>query len=134
MNELEDIQLKVLLQRLELETPEVDFTSRVMNQVALEDNVLEQIKAQKVLGKGFWIFIVLFIVLLAAIFFISQSGTVAGSSESIFPKLDEGMNQGIQSFMGKLGAVPLSVAGILIASSLLLFIDKFITSNTRLFA
>jgi len=134
MNELDDLQLKVLLQKLELETPEVDFTSRVMNRVVQEDSVLEQIKAQKVLGKGFWIFIVLFIILLAAIFFMSQGGTVADSSESILPKLDEGMNQGIQSFMGKLGAVPLSVAGILIASSLLLFIDKFITSNTRLFA
>lgn len=133
MNELEDIKLKVLLQKLELEKPDNDFTLRVMKQVVVEDTALEQIKAQKVLGKGFWIILILFVVLLAAMFIMSQSGAAAGSTGSVLPKLDSEMSQGIQSILGKMGMVPISVAGILIASSLLLFIDRFITSNTKLF-
>lgn len=134
MNELEDIKLKVLLQKLELEKPENDFTLRVMNRVVAEDNALEQIKAQKVLGKGFWIILILFVILLAVMFFMTQTGTAAGSSETILPKLNSEMSEGINSVMGKIGMVPISVAGILIASSILLFIDRFITSNTKLFA
>ncbi len=134
MNELEDIKLKVLLQKLELEKPENDFTLRVMNRVVAEDNALEQIKAQKVLGKGFWIILILFMILLAVMFFMTQTGTAAGSSETILPKLNSEMSEGINSVMGKIGMVPISVAGILIASSILLFIDRFITSNTKLFA
>lgn len=134
MNELEDIKLKVLLQKLELEKPENDFTLRVMNRVVTEDNALEQIKAQKVLGKGFWIILILFVILLAVMFFMTQTGTAAGSSETILPKLNSEMSEGINSVMGKIGMVPISVAGILIASSILLFIDRFITSNTKLFA
>ena len=133
MNELDDIKLKVLLQKLELEKPGNDFTLSVMNRVVAEDNVLEQIKAQKVLGKGFWIIMILFLILLAVMFFTSQSGTAAGASDTILPKLNSEMSQGVQSVMGKLGMVPISIAGILIASSLLLFIDRFITSNTKLF-
>jgi len=133
MNELEDIKLKVLLQKLELEKPDNDFTLRVMNRVVAEDNVLEQIKAQKVLGKGFWIIMILFVILLAAMFIMSQTGSAAGTSDTILPKINSEMSQGINSFLGKMGTVPLSIAGILIASSLLLFIDRFITSNTKLF-
>ncbi|HPF50900.1 MAG TPA: hypothetical protein PK335_04955 [Draconibacterium sp.] len=133
MNELEDIKLKVLLQKLELEKPDNDFTLRVMNRVVVEDNALEQIKAQKVLGKGFWIILVLFVILLAAIFIMSQTGTAAEGTETVLPKLNSEMSQGINSVLGKMGMVPISVAGILIASSLLLFIDRFITSNTKMF-
>ena len=135
MNELEDIKLKILLQEMKLDSPKPDFTLQVMNLVIQEDQVLEQIKAQRILGKGFWIILVLFIVLMAAIFFMYQSGAqVAGDSGSLLPKIDSGISEGVQSIFGKLGMVPLSIAGILIASSILLFIDRFITSNTKLFA
>ena len=135
MNELEDIKLRVLLQNLKLDSPEPDFTLRVMNRVIEENLALEQIKSQPILGKGFWIFILIFVILMAIIFFVFQGGAQGASgSEDILSKLDTGVSQGIQSFFGKLGTVPLSVAGILIATSLLLFIDRFITSNTKLFA
>ena len=135
MNELEDIKLRVLLQNLELDSPGPDFTLRVMNRVTEENLALEQIKSQPILGKGFWVFTLIFVVLMAVIFFVFQGGAQsAGGSEDILSKLDTGVSQGVQSFFGKLGTVPLSVAGILIATSLLLFIDRFITSNTKLFA
>ena len=133
MNELEDIKLKVLLQKLELEEPDNDFTLRVMNRVVAENNVLEQIKHQKVLGKGFWIIIALFLILLTAMFIVSQTGSAVGTSDTILPKLNSEMSQGLQSILGEVGMVPISIAGILIASSILLFIDRFITSNTKLF-
>lgn len=135
MNELEDIKLKVLLQKLQLETPEPEFTLRVMNRIVAEDQAMEQIKAQKILGKGFWLIVILFVILLAAMFIMYQSGAQAPSgSETLLPKLDTEISEGMQTFFSKLGMVPLSVAGILVASSLLLFIDRFITSNTKLFA
>ena len=135
MNELEDIKLRILLQNLELDSPKPDFTLRVMNRVIEEDLVLEQIKSQRILGKGFWVFITIFVVLMAVVFFVFQSGAQGGSeSADLISKLDPAVSQGFQSFFGKLGMVPLSVAGILIATSLLLFIDRFITSNTKLFA
>lgn len=135
MNELEDIKLRILLQNLELDSPKPDFTLRVMNRVIEEDLVLEQIKSQRILGKGFWVFITIFVVLMAVVFFVFQSGAQGGSeSADLISKLDPAVSQGFQSFFRKLGMVPLSVAGILIATSLLLFIDRFITSNTKLFA
>ncbi len=131
MNELEDIKLKALLQSMKLEKPDAGFSAMVMNSIFKESNALEQIKAQRILGKGFWIILALFLLLAVVVYAMSNAGIQPeGKLEQLVP----GMENGIQSFTSRIGTIPLSVAGILIASSVLLFIDRFISSNSKLFA
>lgn len=135
MSELEDIKLRAFLQDMELEKPKVNFSVRVMNQIFEEENVLEKIKSEKVLGKGFWIISILFVALLAAIFILNNSGVEAESQlQGLLPEASRGVSEGYQSFFSQMGNIPLSIAGILIATSVLLFIDRFIASNSKVFA
>ena len=135
MNELEDIKLKALLNEMKLEAPGADFSVRVMNKIFEENLVLEKIKSEKVLGKGFWIISILFIILLVAIFMMSNSGIQAESQISnLLPEVNNDVATGYQTFFDKIGAVPLSVVGILIASSTLLFIERLITFNSKIFS
>ncbi|MCK3682944.1 hypothetical protein [Maribellus sp. YY47] len=130
MSELEDIKLKALLQQMKLEKPGPNFSAMVMNSIFEESNALEQIKAQRILGKGFWIILMLFVLLTLVVYAMSNAGVQTdGKLEQLVP----GMENGIQSFINSMGTVPLSVAGILIASSVLLFIDRVISANTKLF-
>jgi len=135
MNELEDIKLKALLQKMELDKPKPNFSVRVMNKIFEENPALEKIKSERVLGKGFWIISILFVALLAVIFVLSNSGIQAESQiNNLLPELNSGLSTGYQSFFEKIGMVPLSIAGILFATSILLFIDRFISSNSRVFS
>ncbi|AHW61456.1 hypothetical protein SAMN05444285_10675 [Draconibacterium orientale] len=135
MNELEDIKLKAFLQNLELEKPDSGFTVQVMNKIFAEDSALEQIKSERILGKGFWIISILFVVLLAAIFVVSNTGMQADSQiGQLLPEAGQGLTEGYESFFSKLGTLPLSIAGITIGVSVLIFIDKIISSNSKIFA
>ncbi len=134
MNELEDIKLKALLQNLELNSPRTGFSVRVMNKIFEEESALEQIKSERILGKGFWIITVLFIALLVAIFILSNSGMEStGAVQELLPEM-KGLSQEYASILGKLGSVPLGIGGCLAAFSILLFIDRFISSNSKVFA
>lgn len=134
MSELEDIKLRALLQDMDLEAPSAKFSVNVMNRIFEEDNVLERIKAQKILGRGFWIIIVLFAVLLVSVFFV-QAGDAetSGRLSELLPSPDSGVAQGYNAFLGQLGALPLTIGAILCGASVLLFIDRFISSNSRVF-
>lgn len=135
MNELEDIKLKMLLQEMKLESPKADFSLRVMHKIFAEDIVLEKIKSERILGKGFWIITTLFVVLIASMFIFQNTGinsTSGGEINQFLNGIDN--TQGYQSFFQKIGTVPLSIAGIFIAVSVLLFIDRFITSNMKVFS
>lgn len=135
MNELEDIKLKAFLQNLELEKPGSGFTVQVMNKIFAENSALEQIKSERILGKGFWIISILFVGLLAAIFVVSNTGMQADSQiGQLLPEAGQGLSEGYESFFSKLGTLPLSIAGITIGVSVLIFIDKIISSNSKIFA
>ncbi len=133
MNELEDIKLKILLQEMKLESPGSKFTSKVMDKILAEDLALEKIKSERILGKGFWIILILFVALLAAMLIMQNTALTSETQLDQFFKSLSGASSGYQSVFAKLGTVPLSVAGILIASTVLLFIDRFISSNTKVF-
>ena len=134
MNELEDIKLKALLQNMKLESPEAGFSARVMRQIFEENNALERIKAQRVLGKGFWLILALFVVLLAVIYFVSgNAGAADSTAQNILPSLEGAVNS-YENIFSKIGKAPLSIVAILFASSILLFADRIISSNTKLFA
>ena len=136
MNELEDIKLNALLNEMKLESPEANFSVRVMDKIFEEESVLNKIKTTRILGNGFWIIVVLFIVLFAVLYFVSISGiNVESDITKILPGLNSSsVSNGYQSIFVKMGTLPLSIAGILMASSVLLFIERFINANSKVFA
>jgi len=132
----EDKELKTLLKSIKLDSPETNFTVRVMNKIFQEESLIEKVKRERVLGKGFWIILALFVALFVAMILVSGSDAATSGN---MPKLISEINSSgaaadYQTFFQKLGTVPVSIAGILLASSLLLFIDKLLHSKTSLFS
>jgi len=123
-----DNELKSLIKGIKLDSPGNEFTSMVMNRVFEERAALEKAKKEKVFGKGFWIIIFLFVVLFVAMIVFSTSGFEVDSQLSnLLSTANEGqLSQGYQSFFSKLGNLPLSISGILFATSILIFTDKFL--------
>ena len=134
MSELEDIKLQALLQGMKLETPEPNFSVRVMNKIFEENSALERIKSEKVLGKGFWVIMLLFIALLAIVFLMSSNGANAESQlQTLLPEAGARVSEGYDSFFSKLGGIPVATGAIFIAFSILLFFDRIVNLNSEVF-
>jgi len=123
-----DNELKTLIKGIKLDSPGNDFTSVVMSRVFEEKAAMEKVTSEKILGKGFWIILLLFVFLFVALFVFSPNGA---AEENLLSKMLGGANegalsQGYQSFFSNLGTLPLSIGGILFATSILLFIDRFL--------
>lgn len=132
--EIEDKKLKELLKYAKLESPANDFSARVMNRIFEEKAALEQVKSEPVLGRGFWIILALFAGLIAIVAFLSASGASTEGSLNLLQNVNtEAVKTGYQSVFEKLGAAPLSIAGILLASSLLLFLEKFLSKRSSVY-
>jgi hypothetical protein len=132
----EDKELKSLLKSIKLDSPETNFTVRVMTKIFQEESLIEKVKRERILGKGFWIILALFVALFVAMILASGSDAAMGGN---MPRLVSEINSsgaaaGYQTFFQKLGTVPVSIAGILLASSLLLFIDKLSQSKMNIFS
>ncbi|HCE57406.1 MAG TPA: hypothetical protein DER09_06260 [Prolixibacteraceae bacterium] len=131
-----DKELRKLLKEIQLESPSKDFTLKVMDRVWEEKAAVVktgQVKSERILGRGFWIIIALFVLLFLAVVLFSNLGTAESGQLS---KLAEGFgtssaSERYQSVFSNLGSLPLSIGGILLASSLLVFIDKFLPGITE---
>jgi len=133
--EIEDKKLKELLQYAKLESPNNDFSARVMNRIFEEKGALEQVKKLPVLGKSFWVILALFVGLIVIFAALSGSGVSTGNSLYLLQNVNtEVVKTGYQSVFDKIGTVPVSISGILMASSLLLFLDKFLSKRSNLFS
>ena len=124
-----DTELKNLIKGIKLDSPGSDFTSKVMNRVFEEKPIVEIVKKEKLLGRGFWIILSLFVLLIAVMLVFSQGGVAdEGQLSKLLSNANEGaLSQGYQSIFRNLGSLPLSIGGILLASTVLLFIDKFLS-------
>jgi uncharacterized membrane protein len=131
----EDKKLKSLLKTIPLESPGADFSVNVMNRIFSEESLLEKVKRERVLGKGFWVILILFVALFAAMFVFSSGGgdTGGGLSEYIPAINTNTVTQDYQNFFERIGSVPVSIAGILLASSILVFIERFLNSRIKTF-
>jgi len=128
---IEDKKLKAFLKSGQLESPGPDFSNRVMNRVFEEKAALEQVKSEPLLGKGFWIILALFAGLMAVVFVLQGSGISGGQTFSFLKEVNtSAVTTGYQNFFEKLGAVPLSVAGILLGTSVLLFLEKYLSNRS----
>ncbi len=124
-----DTDLKNLIKGIKLDAPGSEFTSKVMNRVFEEKVALEKVTNEKILGKGFWIVLLLFVLLIAAMFVFSSSGVqTEGELSKLLSGASEGaFSQRYQSFFSNLGSLPLSIGGIMLATTLLLIIDRFMS-------
>jgi len=106
-----------------------------MNRVFEEKAALEQVKSEPLLGKGFWIILALFAGLMAVVFVLQGSGISGGQTFSFLKEVNtSAVTTGYQNFFEKLGAVPLSVAGILLGTSVLLFLEKYLSNRSYVFS
>jgi uncharacterized membrane protein YqhA len=130
-----DKELRKLLKEIQLESPSKDFTLKVMDRVWEEKAAVvksEQLKSERILGRGFWVIIALFVLLFLAVVLFSNQGTASGQ----LSKLVEGLGTSsasarYQSVFSNLGSLPLRIGGILLASTLLVFIDRFLPGLTE---
>ncbi len=132
----EDIELKALIKSMKIESPQSDFSAKVMNRIFEERSVLEQVKAQRVLGKGFWIILSLFVGLIAAMFIFSTSGNTGGGDiEKLLSDVSStAVSQEYNSIFDKITGLPLSIAAIMFATSLLLFLERFLSSRSKIYS
>lgn len=123
-----DTELKNLIKGIKLDSPGSDFTSKVMNRVFEEKTIVEIVKKERLLGKGFWIILSLFAMLFLVMFISSTTGIQDdGQLSSIFGKIgSSSLTSGYESVFSRMGSLPLSIGGILFAASILIFIDKFL--------
>lgn len=123
-----DNELKSLIKGIKLDSPGNDFTMNVMNRVFEEKAAMEKVKDEKLLGKGFWIILFLFVILIAAMFVFSGNGIQEeGQLSKMLSNVSDGsLSSGYQSIFSNLGTLPLSIGGILLASSILVFVDRFL--------
>ncbi len=120
----EDNELRQLLKNIKPEKPASDFTRLVMNRIYQEQSIIEKVKSEPVLGKGFWTILALFGVLIAAILLLSVNNPAAGTF-TLLPELSiQKFMPGYRSFFENLSSLPANVAGIFIGFSLLLFLDR----------
>lgn len=132
---IEDKKLKAFLKSGQLESPGADFSARVMNRVFEEKAALEQVKSEPLLGRGFWVILALFAGLITAVFVFQESGASGGATLNFLKEVDTStVATGYQNFFEKLGAAPLSVAGILLGTSILLFLEKFLSNRSHVYS
>ncbi|HPE75909.1 MAG TPA: hypothetical protein PLC80_07460 [Draconibacterium sp.] len=123
-----DTELKKLIKGIKLDSPGSDFASKVMSRVFEEETAIEKVSHERLLGKGFWIILSIFVLLIVAMFVFSNGVTDEGQLSKLLSSTDNGsFSQGYQSMFNNLGTLPLSIGGILLAGSVLLFIDKFLS-------
>lgn len=129
----EDKKLKSLLKSVKLESPDSDFSVKVMNRIFKEESLLEKVKRERILGKGFWIILILFITLFAAMFvFSSTGGDTGGGLLDYVPGVNTNtVTQDYDNFFQRFNSIPVSIAGILLASSILVFIERFLNSKIK---
>ncbi|HZH70969.1 MAG TPA: hypothetical protein VFD91_00645 [Mariniphaga sp.] len=124
-----DMELREVIKSIQLEKPSSDFTTNVMNKVFQERSVVVQLKEEPVLGKGFWVIIALFVALMVIMVIFSGSDPSAEANALISDINSEGLLIGYRSFFDRLGALPSSIAGISLGFSLLILLERYLTSK-----
>jgi hypothetical protein len=128
----EDKELKQLLKSIKLESPGADFSARVMNRVFAEQPALEQVKSLPVLGKGFWIILALFAILLVAVALVSGGTSSAEQTPALLQQFNtDAVLTGYRSFFDKLASLPAGIAGIFMGASLLILLEKFLGTRSH---
>lgn len=130
----EDNELRRLIKSMKPEFPGADFSSKVMVRVHEKQKEMDRIRNERIFGKWFWVILAAFISLFVAVFFVP--GTASGTSAfpDIIPGFDSDTISDIYySLFKTLDIVPAGVAGILLASSLLILFERLLSSRVRVY-
>ena len=117
-----DIKLKQFLKSYTPESPGPEFSGRVMKSIYEEQSYLEQVRKYPVLRRSFWVFLLLFT---ALIVFAVISGSYTDQSAVMNIRTDKILTV-YRSFISQIGTLPLSMASILTATSLLVFLGNML--------
>jgi hypothetical protein len=133
MKEFEnDKMLKDLLKEIKLEKPGDKFTTNVMNKV-FDIAAAARLQTAKlhILGWKFWILVSLFVALAVVLVILTQVGVQPdASANSLLPSLDSGkVGSEYHTILDSFNKVPVSIVAILLASSTLIFIERFLSKK-----
>jgi hypothetical protein len=125
----DDSKLREIIRDIKLDSPGKDFTMHVLDRIHKEVPFAFQIKKEPMFGRGFWAIIISFVVLGAAIFILSGTmpdteGTIGKFLGSMNTGSATNTYKGVISFFN---GVPAGITGILLASSLLIFLERFLS-------
>jgi hypothetical protein len=130
-------ELKTLIKKVKIESPDPDFTSRVMKVILADVQKEKVFSSEPVLGRSFWILVMLFVLLI--VFFILISGYESPDNGVIndllsgFPVPDlTPLNNSLVKIMEKTGSIPVSVTMTMIATTVLILADRFFYSKQKL--
>ncbi len=121
-----------LIKSIRLESPGADFSARVMDRVFEEQLALDKVKSDRIFGRSFLIILAIFVALMVASLFLTGSMETVDSLRTIFPAFNsDALLSEYRSLFNRLDLLPASLAGILLASSLLVFIDRILLQQLR---
>jgi hypothetical protein len=132
-----DKELKKLMKEIRLEKPGAGFSSSVMDAVLAETAINKVYRHETVLGAKFWIFTGLFIAL--AIIMALMGNSQSATDGSIFSGLIErfpapelgAAKDGISRISNIFSGLPVTLASIMIASSILILADNFFSTRHK---
>ena len=130
----EDNELRRLIKSIKPESPGTDFSSKVMKRVYDEQEEIEKSKSESIFGSWFWIILAAFASLFVIVFLVPENATGESASPDIITELTGNAMSNFYSFIYKtFDFVSPSVAAILIASSLLIIIERLLSSRIRIY-
>jgi hypothetical protein len=128
-----DKELKKWMKQIRLETPDPAFSSKVMKVILAEKQKESAYLSEPLLGKKFWMLVILFIALILVFMLIPGEKSVPQTAilEEFFSGLPKpGWNQ-INVFFSeishKIGSLSLTLAAVMFGASALLLADNFFT-------
>jgi len=137
MNTIEnDRELRKLMKEISLEKPGAGFSTKVMDAIIAE-SAKTVYRTEPILSRNFWIFVGLFVSLAIVLMLIGASGAYSSAeiSQGILerfpaPELSE-VKEGITKFMETITGLPITIAAIMIGTTILILADKFFSSKEK---
>jgi NADH:ubiquinone oxidoreductase subunit 6 (subunit J) len=130
----EDNELRRLIKSMKPESLGADFSSKVMMRVHEKQEEMDRIRSERIFGKWFWIILAAFISLFMIVIFVPETTSYPSAFPGIIPEFDRETISALYSSLFKtFDVIPTSVAGILLASSLLLILEGLLSSRVRVY-
>jgi hypothetical protein len=128
----EDNKLRKLIKEINPESPDADFSSKVMTRIYEEQKAIERSATEQIFGLWFWLISAAFIVMCIAVIFLSGTPAETSPLGNLVPAAGKEVISGYyKAFSSLTESIPASVAGILFASSLLLLLERFLSARIK---
>lgn len=133
-----DKELRRLVKEIRLEKPGAGFSSSVMGYVLAEAAKKTAYRTEPILGKNFWFFVGMFVVLAIVLILLGKGETsnnneIASEIIEKFPAPGLGnIKGGFSRFLDMVSGLPITIGAIMTATSVLILADKFLISRQKL--